>query len=220
MTNRLNPLIGTTRRALAFGLLLCAGATARAEAESPATPAEPPTAEVPQLLLEPSAPEARPSRERPPPEACYRAAREGREDAYVCDLAVQIARDSGSPQAVAAALANRALVLAREGRLEPALADLDAALAETPDDPVLHGNRGNLLLRAGRPAEALAAHSRAVELAPQDPANYYNRAFSFLALGEPQQAEREVEAARVLLERRRAAVTAPDKPARDAGRSR
>ncbi|HEX7034457.1 MAG TPA: tetratricopeptide repeat protein [Pseudomonadales bacterium] len=191
-------------RSLGIGLLLAAGAAVWGE-PAPPSPAQPGTGA---------------DRQPPPPEACYRAAREGGEDAYVCDLAVQIARDGGSPADVAAALANRALLLAGEGRLEPALADLDAALAATPDDPVLHGNRGNLLLRMGRPAEALAAHSRAVELAPQDPVNYYNRAFSLLALGEPKEAEQEVAAARALLARRRPAVTAADRSDAGADRAR
>lgn len=154
-----------------------------------------------------------------PPLLCYRAARDGHGEAFDCDLAVQMARDSGSPQALAAALSNRALVLTREGRLEPALADLDAAVSATPDNPAVHGNRGNLLLRMGRPDEALAAHHRAVQLAPQDPQGYYNLAFSYIALGEPQQAERELDTVRALLERR-VAVRAADTPAADADRSR
>lgn len=126
----------------------------------------------------------------------------GAGDAYVCDLAVQMARDSGSAQTLAAALTNRAVVLAGEGRLEPALTDLESASQLTPDDPAIHGNRGNLLLRLGRPMEALAAHGRAVELAPQDPGTYYNRAFSYRAVGEPVRAGQDVAAARTLLERR------------------
>ena len=144
-----------------------------------------------------------------PPVACYRAAREGSGDAYVCDLAVQMARDGGTP-ALAAALTNRALVLAREGRLEPALQDLNEAIAQTPNDPALYGNLGNLLLRLGRPRAALAAHDRAVELAPDDPRGFYNRAFSYLALAEPLLAEQDVAAARALLGRRPTAVTGPD----------
>lgn len=150
----------------------------------------------------------------PAPEACYRAATTGDGDAYDCDLAVQMARDSGSRAALAAALTNRALVLTAEGRLEPALADLDAALAATPDSAAIHGNRGNLLLRLGRPAEALAAYDRAAVLAPRDPTSYYNRAFGHLALGDPGSAEQDVAAARELLERgsalRPAETSAPD----------
>jgi Flp pilus assembly protein TadD len=134
-----------------------------------------------------------------PPLACYQAASEGRSDPYPCDLAVQIARDSGSARALAAALANRAMVLTRLQRLEPALRDLNDAVAAAADNADLHGNRGNLLLRMGRASDALAAHDRAVALAPEDPAVYYNRAFSYQALGDPTRAAADVETARVLL---------------------
>lgn len=134
-------------------------------------------------------------------------------DAYACDLAVQMARDSGSRTELAAALVNRALLLAADGRPEPALEDLNAALQQTPDDPAIYGTLGNLLLRLERPADALAAHGRAVDLAPSDPRGYYNRAFSYRALGEPARAEQDVAAARSLLERRRAPVRAPETPA-------
>jgi len=113
-----------------------------------------------------------------------------------------MARDAAAADgnaAVLAALTNRALVLARTGRPEPALEDLDAALTLAPDDPRLHGNRGNLLLRLGRLQDALAAHDRAVTLAPRDPEVYYNRAFVYRALGEPALAAEDVARARQLL---------------------
>lgn len=187
-------------------------ATAAAPAEVEAGPASPLARPAPGARG--AAQVLRQQQLAPPPMACYRSASTRSGDAYDCDLAVQIARDSGSAQALAAALTNRALVLTAEGRLEPALADLDAALSAAPGNAVVHGNRGNLLLRLRRPEEALAAHSRAVELAPRDAAGYYNRAFSHLALGQPLQAERDVATARTLLERRpgftRAETSAPD----------
>lgn len=141
---------------------------------------------------------AAPDPEASPPRVCYQAARDGGRDAYACDLAVQMARDAGDAAALAAALANRSLVLAAAGRVQPALGDLDEALAQAPGNADLHGMRGNLLLRLGRASEALAAHDRAIELTPDDPVAYYNRAFSYRALGEPHRAARDVEAARVL----------------------
>lgn len=144
-----------------------------------------------------------------PAERCYDAARgdtarsgSAEEATYACDLAVRMARDAaaaGGNAAVLAALTNRALVLARTGRPEPALEDLDAALVLAPDDARLHGNRGNLLLRLGRLQDALAAHDRAVTLAPRDPEVYYNRAFVYRALGEPALAAEDVARARQLL---------------------
>ncbi len=134
-------------------------------------------------------------------ERCYRAARGDESDPYVCDLAVQVARNSGSRPALAAALTNRALVLERQDHLDPALADLQSAIEQTPDDPALHGDRGNLLLRLGRPGDALDAYDRAVELAPDDPRGYFNRAFGYRALGQPERAAQDVQIARSLLER-------------------
>ena len=154
-----------------------------------------------------------------PAMTCYRNARQGGGEAFDCDLAVQVARDSGSRTALAAALNNRALMLAREGRLEPALEDLNAAVVQAPDDPALHGNLGNLLLRLGRPADALRAHDRAVALAPDAAAGYYNRAFSYLALSELDRAGQDVAAARSLIGRQNP-VAAPEMPAPGGGRSR
>ncbi|MFU8816398.1 MAG: tetratricopeptide repeat protein [Pseudomonadales bacterium] len=134
-----------------------------------------------------------------PAAECYRIAATGDRDVYPCDLAVQVARDSGSPRDLAAAHANRAMVLARLGRWPAALQDLDIAVQAAPTDADAHGNRGNVLLRLGRPAEALAAHERAVALAPGDPTSYYNRAFSLQALGDFAAADADVAQARELL---------------------
>lgn len=149
-----------------------------------------------------------------PQNLCYEAARSRARDAYACDLAVQVARDAGDRQRLVAALANRALVLTADGRLEPALADLEEALELAPDDAALHSHRGNLLLRLGRAADALAAHDRAVELAPQDAGVYYNRAFSLRALGDSAEAAEDVRAARSRLIERE--VRGADIPAGDA----
>lgn len=151
-----------------------------------------------------------------PAAACYHAATTGGREIYPCDLTVQVARDSGNPQELAAAHANRALVLLHMGRLEAALQDLDAAVQLAPNDADLHGNRGNLLLRMQRSNEALAAHDRAVALAPHDPASYFNRAFSHQALGDSAAADADVAAARQRLvdasegRLRRADTRAPD----------
>ncbi len=170
---------------LALLLLAALAATARGQ---PAVPVEEATVEVSPGI----APAADPAG------ACFEAASAGGRDAYVCDLAVQMARDSGDGPALAAALANRSLVLSTAGRLQPALDDVSEALTLTPTAADLHGNLGNLLLRLGRPSEALNAHDRAIELSPEDPVGYYNRAFSYLALGQPQLADRDLSAARML----------------------
>lgn len=173
---------------------------APAATDQPIAPGRPAGPTTPLTASPEGALDAAPSGD--PAAQCYEQARKDGSDAYVCDLAVQMARSSapGSRnRTLAAALNNRALVLADDGRLEPALEDLDAALAQTPEDAGLHGNRGNLLLRLGRPVDALQAHDRAVALAGDDPVGYFNRAFSYLALGDRAAAQRDVETARALL---------------------
>lgn len=128
-----------------------------------------------------------------PHQDCYAAARAGTGNPYPCDLAIEAARSQGTDALLAAALANRSLTFAAAGRLEPALTDLNAALALRPNDAALHGNLGNLLLRLGRTGDALAAHERAATLAGNDPLAQYNRAFSYRAVGDPTQAARTVE---------------------------
>jgi tetratricopeptide (TPR) repeat protein len=167
-------MTGLRHRSLTLCLLALALAVPLAQAQVPPSPTDP--------IL-----------------ACYLAASEGGVDPYPCDLAVQVARDSGSPGALAGALTNRAMVLTRLQRLEPALRDLNDAVAVAPNNADVQGNRGNLLLRMGRAADALAAHHRAALLAPEDPAVYYNRAFSYQALGETSRAAADVETARMLL---------------------
>lgn len=184
----------TTNRPLLTGLwlLLATPTIAWAQAAQQAAPMDPqptrPAAAAPAGPL--AAPLADPADD--PARACFATARDGGREAYACDLAVQVARDAGTPRALAAALANRSLVLARAGRLQPALEDLDEALAQTPDNADLYGNRGNLLLRLNRPVDALAAYDRAVALRPDDPVVYYNRAFGYRALGEAQRAAEDV----------------------------
>lgn len=170
--------------------------------------------QVPVEDLSADAGSAAPAGAENPAAQCYFAARGdaiGDDATFACDLAVRMARDAaaggGGNTSVIAALTNRALVLADTGRLEPALEDLDAALALAPDDVRLHGNRGNLLLRLGRLQDALAAHDRAVTLAPRNPETYYNRAFVYRALGEPGLAAEDVARARQLLGRVSAADT-------------
>ncbi|MFW6094454.1 MAG: tetratricopeptide repeat protein [Pseudomonadota bacterium] len=129
---------------------------------------------------------------------CYRLARGSGDAPRPCDMAVEAARQSGDPQALVSALANRSLVLAASGQLDAALADVDTALEIAPDRAALHGNRGNLLLRLGRPRDALAAHGRAVRLAPKSPLGYFNRAFSHRAVGAMERAEQDLARARAL----------------------
>ena len=71
---------------------------------------------------------------------------------------------------------NRGQVYAALGRVEEALADYDAVIAEDPNYAEYHFDRGNLLRTLDRDGDALLAYERAMELSPPFPEVYYNRA--------------------------------------------
>jgi tetratricopeptide (TPR) repeat protein len=64
------------------------------------------------------------------------------------------------------------VALARKGRMEEALAELDRALAIWPEYAEGHANRGLALLALGRGDEAQAAIDRALDLGHESPALY------------------------------------------------
>ena len=68
-----------------------------------------------------------------------------------------------------------AVIAARHGRHEQALAGYDHALRLRPDDAQALSNRGVTLGELGRHAEALASYERALALAPDHPAALSNR---------------------------------------------
>jgi predicted Zn-dependent protease len=57
----------------------------------------------------------------------------------------------------------------RQSRTKQALAAIDAAIAQRPNDPFLHDQRGQILLETRNFAAAESAYARAVNLAPNDP---------------------------------------------------
>jgi tetratricopeptide (TPR) repeat protein len=65
---------------------------------------------------------------------------------------------------------NRGLNLAWEGKWEQALAAYQKALAEMPDDPLVHNYLGLVYSEMGRLEPALEAYRRAHQLDPEDPA--------------------------------------------------
>lgn len=81
-----------------------------------------------------------------------------------------LARRAGSTEAREEALASmgrvRARLLTDAGEFEAALAEYDALLRRTPDDPLLIAERGRLLDRLGRGEEADRAYQRVLEIAP------------------------------------------------------
>ncbi len=78
---------------------------------------------------------------------------------------------------------NRAQVYLMVGRLEDALADLDAVIERDPYFPDHYFNRGNVLRRLGRTEEAIADYGHALRLSPPFPEVYYNRAEAQMDLG-------------------------------------
>ncbi|MEE4544528.1 tetratricopeptide repeat protein [Streptomyces sp. V4-01] len=120
---------------------------------------------------------------------------------------------------------NRAQVLGALGRLDEALADLDAVLRVDPGYPEYHFDRGNLLRRMGRPQEALAAYDQAVRLGPPFPELFYNRGnartdvgdqegalddFSRVLVLEPDNVDAYVNRAGIRLERGETALAETD----------
>ncbi|WP_320064190.1 tetratricopeptide repeat protein [Micromonospora sp. RTGN7] len=81
-------------------------------------------------------------------------------------------------------LHNRAQVLAALGRLDEALADFTAVIADDPNYPEYHFDRANLLHRLGRDDEALAGYAEAIRLSPPFPEAHYNRADVLAGLGD------------------------------------
>ena len=79
---------------------------------------------------------------------------------------------------------NRGQVYAALGRVEEALADYDAVIAEDPNYAEYHFDRGNLLRKLGRDGDALLAYERAMALSPPFTEVYYNRADIYLARGD------------------------------------
>ncbi|HJU43496.1 MAG TPA: tetratricopeptide repeat protein [Vicinamibacterales bacterium] len=78
----------------------------------------------------------------------------------------------------------RAVLRARRGADEEALADLDRAIALSPGYAPAHWRRGQWLLDRGDTAEAKAAFDVAAKIAPSDPAGPTGLALVHLAKGE------------------------------------
>lgn len=78
---------------------------------------------------------------------------------------------------------NRGQVYAGLGRIEEALVEYRAVIAEDPNYPEYHFDVANLLHKLGRDDEALAAYDEAIRLSPPFPELHYNRADVLVGLG-------------------------------------
>ncbi len=77
---------------------------------------------------------------------------------------------------------NRGLTKKMLGDYEGAWFDLNQAIEELPDDPILFKNRGNLNLLTGLPLNAIDDYTRAIQLDGDYAEAYYNRAICHFQL--------------------------------------
>jgi tetratricopeptide (TPR) repeat protein len=103
----------------------------------------------------------------------------------------------------AAALAAVPLDAEAQGRLRPAMAELEASLTVRPDDWTSHYNLGNLHEQRGELAEAVRAYETASRLRPDAVAPWVNASIVHARLGAPAPAEKAL---------RRALEADPDSP--------
>ena len=80
----------------------------------------------------------------------------------------------------------RAVALHRSGRVNDAVAEIDALLGGAPDDPFFHELRGQILLESGRVAQAMPSYARSVELAPNEPLLRVGLASTQIAMSDPE----------------------------------
>lgn len=105
------------------------------------------------------------------------------------------ADDTATDPKTADEFARRAAARLAAGQAIPALADYDAALALTPDDPLLHRDRAAALFRAGRFLEGRTEFDKAIALAPNDPRLLVARARMRIGTGDHAGALSDADAA-------------------------
>ena len=82
------------------------------------------------------------------------------------------------------------------GEHDASLAELDTAIAQTPNYADAHFGRAHTLWQAGRPQEALVSHDEAIRLSPRDPLMWAFLASKAIALSLLDRHEEAVEYAR------------------------
>lgn len=105
----------------------------------------------------------------------------------ICTLAIN---DRGtSPWDRAGSYNNRGVLLFAEGKMDAALADFDAAVAELDTLAAAHVNRGYTLVAQQRWEESIAAFDRGIALGAPDPARaHFNRGLVHEELGHVREA--------------------------------
>lgn len=106
--------------------------------------------------------------------------------------------DSGlvSGDRLATLYSNRGIAFSDKGQHDRGIADLDRALALSPNDPVYYFNRGNIYGSMGKLDRAIADLDQAIRLKPDYARAYYNRARAYQVLGQPDRAAADMEQAR------------------------
>jgi tetratricopeptide (TPR) repeat protein len=127
--------------------------------------------------------------------------RQGRFEEAIATLRRALALDGGRAGVrveLGRALRNRAIELAREGRLEEAARLWHEASPLAVEDPDLLRGLGQALVEQGKGAEAIPILERAVALAPQRGAQRLWLARAYRLAGRTPEAEREAATLRTL----------------------
>lgn len=90
---------------------------------------------------------------------------------------------------------NRGSELIDAGRWQEAIAELDQAIAQEPDNATAYSNRGYAYSKLGQLERAIADYDRAIEVDPANTAAYTNRAMAYVDLGQHAQAKADCDKA-------------------------
>jgi Flp pilus assembly protein TadD len=127
----------------------------------------------------------------------YRAGAYAEAEAIFAGLCTaQLEPQATADESDSATLRMLGLARFRLGKLEPALALLEAALNAAPADPETQLHYGLVLHATGRHAEAAAQFRSSAKLLPLDPAPHLNLSAALLALGDAPGAVRAAKHAR------------------------
>jgi tetratricopeptide (TPR) repeat protein len=122
----------------------------------------------------------------------------GRPEAVVRDVRSMLASGEIEAHNVWRMRQRLAVALLDLGKSADAVAELEAALKDAPDDPALHLNLGRALWRLDRRGRAIAEYGAAVELAPERWLWRLEYAEALLDLGIRRDALRQIKQARMI----------------------
>jgi Tfp pilus assembly protein PilF len=85
------------------------------------------------------------------------------------------------------------LCLAREGRFDEAVVQLNKALKSKPNNPAYHYNLASVLAKAGKYEEAIPYYKRVLELDPNSAVTYRSIGLCYAHMGKKEESERYLE---------------------------